>query len=74
MREWIEIAMKCNVEVIHLVITPITFGELPASLLHCRSLKSLLVQMKCRISDVPSMDSSFNLEYVPEVQRCFDKQ
>ncbi|KAM1350323.1 hypothetical protein FF1_004292 [Malus domestica] len=58
------IAVRCNVEVLHLVITPITFGELPASLLLCKSLKSLLVDMICNISVVPTMDFLSNLEYL----------
>ncbi|KAM1122821.1 hypothetical protein ACFX13_004393 [Malus domestica] len=63
LREWIEIAVRCNVEVIHLVVIPNnTFRELPASLLHCKSLKSLTVDMICNISVVPSMDFSSNLE------------
>ncbi|KAB2623350.1 F-box protein [Pyrus ussuriensis x Pyrus communis] len=63
LREWIEIAVRCNVEVIHLVVIPNnTFGDLPASLLHCKSLKSLTVDMICNISVVPSMDFSSNLE------------
>ncbi|CAN6689067.1 unnamed protein product [Malus baccata var. baccata] len=65
LREWIEIAVRCNVEVLHLVITPITFGELPPSLLLCKSLKSLLVDMICNLSVVPTMDFFLsNLEYL----------
>ncbi|CAN6684216.1 unnamed protein product [Malus baccata var. baccata] len=64
LREWIEIAVRCNVEVLHLVVTYIRFGELPASILHCKSLKSLLVDMKCKISDVPSIDFLSNLDYL----------
>ncbi|KAB2623648.1 F-box protein [Pyrus ussuriensis x Pyrus communis] len=60
----IEIAVRCNVEVLHLVVTYIRFGELPASILHCKSLKSLLVDMKCTISDVPSIDFLSNPDYL----------
>ncbi|XP_048434420.1 putative FBD-associated F-box protein At5g53635 [Pyrus x bretschneideri] len=65
--KWIEIAVRCNVEVVDLwIASSVWYPKLPTSLFLCPSLRSLVViNMECYISDAAaSLDFSSNLEYV----------
>lgn len=65
--KWIEIAVRCNVEVVDLwIASSVWYPKLPTSLFLCPSLRSLVViNMECYISDAAaSLDFSSNLEYI----------
>ncbi|KAM1767788.1 hypothetical protein ACFX12_045839 [Malus domestica] len=65
--KWIEIAVRCNVEVVDLwIASSFWYPKLPTSLFLCPSLRSLVViNMECYISDAAaSLDFSSNLEYI----------
>ncbi|KAM2015409.1 hypothetical protein FF2_045144 [Malus domestica] len=65
--KWIEIAVRCNVEVVDLwIASSVWYPKLPTSLFLCPSLRSLVViNMECYISNAAaSLDFSSNLEYI----------